>query len=224
MSLRPGLLACLVAATAGAAPPAGGPVEFTRVRVPAGRMDQVPLDGTRHVPMSAAAFDRAVLRLGADRTPAPRPVVALAGYDAAIDPQGRLAGGLEFELDALEAMLLTQVPLGRLDVREATVRTATGARHAEVFGVPGGDVALRVAGAGRYSCRFVCPADAAGTSARRLALVPALSSTVRLAVPSGMRPVVATLPAGGAVTLERDGEAWLARTGPAAALLVRVVP
>lgn len=224
MSLRPGLLACLVAATAGAAPPAGGPVEFTRVRVPAGRMDQVPLDGTRHVPMSTAAFDRAVLRLGADRTPAPRPVVALAGYDAAIDPQGRLAGGLEFELDALEAMLLTQVPLGRLDVREATVRTAAGARHAEVFGVPGGDVALRVAGAGRYSCRFVCPADAAGTSARRLALVPALSSTVRLAVPSGMRPVVATLPAGGAVTLERDGEAWLARTGPAAALLVRVVP
>jgi len=118
-------------------------------------------------------------------------VVALAGYDAAIDPQGRLAGGLEFELDALEAMLLTQVPLGRLDVREATVRTAAGARHAEVFGAPGGDVALRVAGAGRYSCRFVCPADAAGTSARRLALVPALSSTVRLAVPSGMRPVVA---------------------------------
>lgn len=215
---------CLLIATAGAASRAEGPAEFVRVWVPSGRINQVPLDGSRHVPMPAAAFDAAVARLGAGRMDAPRPLVAMAGYDAAIDSQGRLTGGLEFDLDGSEARLFTQVPLGRLDVREATVRTADGAGHAEVFGVPGGGVALRVAGAGRYACRFSVPAHTGGAAVHRLPLVPALSSTVRLTLPVGMRPVVAALPADGVVMVERDGESWLVRTGPAEAVLVRLVP
>jgi hypothetical protein len=202
--------------------PADEEVQFTRVHVPAGRTDDIPITGERYLPMPVADFDRAVARRGA--ADAPRPMLGTVAYDVAVDAAGGLTGTIDFELDAASAAFVSAVPLGRVDAWDAALRTSDGVGEAAVFGTPEGGVAVRTRAAGRYAVRFACPPLDGGCATVRLPLVPALTSTVRLRLPPDLRPVVACVPPLSAAVVDGDGDAWRITVGRAEALVVSFVP
>ncbi|MFM7243275.1 MAG: hypothetical protein ACKO40_03745 [Planctomycetaceae bacterium] len=196
-------------------------VEFSRVRVPEGRSGDLPLGGERYVPMRVDAFERAVGRRGA--AAAPRPMLDAVAYDAAIDDDGRLAGTIEFDLDAEAAAFMPDVVLGRIAASRATLRTTAGVGEVGVFGTPSGSVAIRTPVAGRYACHFVL-ASADGTATFRMPLAAALVADVRLRVPAGLRPVVTGEPVGQAPAVAREGDAWRITAAGVTSLVVMLVP
>ena len=214
----PWIALILVAVAGGVA--AGEVVEFSRVRVPAGRTGDLPLGADRYVPMPVDAFERAVTRRGA--VAAPRPMLGAVGYEAALDATGRLAGTVGFDLEAERAAALPEVVLGPLEASRATLTTAGGVGEVGIFGTPTGSVAIRTPAAGRYECGFVLPPfDQRGTV--RLPLAAALTATVRLRLPADVRPVVACDPPGSTCLVRREDDAWLITAGGAEALLVTLL-
>lgn len=210
----------LILAAVGGGVAAGEVVEFSRVRVPAGRTGDLPLGDDRYVPMPVEAFERAVTRRGA--VAAPRPMLGGVTYEASLDGDGRLAGTLGFELEAERAAVMPEVVLGRLEAFRATLNTAGGIGEVGIFGTPSGSVAIRTPAAGRYECGFVLPPfDPRGTV--RFPLAAALTATVRLRLPTDVRPVVACDPPGSTSLVRREDEAWLITAAGVEALVVTLV-
>lgn len=178
-------------ARAGAAAAATGDVEFMRVRVPRGRMQDVPLGAERHVPLSAVEFDRALARLGpaAARFDHPRSLPASARYELRPDANGGLIGRVVIDVqDAGPGRFLA---LGAVRSAGGSVRTARGAGAAVVFGMPGGGVALATPEPGTYTCDVACPAAMPGAPRIRLPLVGCLATTVMMEhLPASSRPLV----------------------------------
>ena len=230
--IRIRVAACVLAAAVGAT--AGLPaVEFIRVHVPEGRLQDVPLGPDRHVPMPIAEFERAVARLeepgGGVRLP--RPLADSACYTASIDERGLLVGSLSFELGKVASVLTTQMPLGAIDASPGTLTSSAGIGDVVVFGLPDGGVAMRTPGPGNYSCRFVCPPVVAGGGDYRLPMVPSLATSISLTLPPGLRPLVVAVPAPAIVTppaAEASGgdgrNTWTIEIGGAADVTLAILP
>jgi hypothetical protein len=228
-------------------------LEFKRVHVPADRLSEVPLGPGRYVPMSAREFEEGIARLspgprasGREGVLAAAPAADVARYDVALSADGELSGEVSFDIgsfvDAPRARTVArELPLGGLDVRTGSMRTASGTGAATIFGRQGQGTSIATPEPGTYTCPFRLPTEVGGDSHRRvvLPLVPALSSTVVLRLPPGVRPVV---PAGAASRVvaaidaeageeaeagEKDGPAavaWRIETGPRDSLDVMLVP
>ena len=141
---------------------AEGALRFTRVHVPRGMLNDIPLGSTRYVPMTLREFDQAlakwslakpattVVQLPPEASVAARDQRPLAiqavpfsvQYTATLSADGLLEGTLEFVLGPGECSLFSEMPLGSLDVRRGTVRTAAGTGEALIFAHPGGGMAL----------------------------------------------------------------------------------
>jgi hypothetical protein len=176
-------VACGVAV---ASPARAGDIDFVRVHVPAAGLQQVPLEGGRYLPMPLTDFENAVARLGPGRWPTRQPVATEASYRLRLDPDGGLAGTLEFQI-AAAAELSSQIPLGEVSASDGTIVTAEGSGAASIFCLADGGLALQTSGPGRYSCGIRLP-PAAGNVVR-LPLVPALVTTVDVDVPAAVRPI-----------------------------------
>ena len=194
---------------------AEGALRFTRVHVPRGMLNDIPLGSTRYVPMTLREFDQAlakwslakpattVVQLPPEASVAARDQRPLAiqavpfsvQYTATLSADGLLEGTLEFVLGPGECSLFSEMPLGSLDVRRGTVRTAAGTGEALIFAHPGGGMALATPEAGTYSCEFRLRPASQTVSPRTffLPLLPALGSRISLGLPAGLRPVVAAL-------------------------------
>jgi hypothetical protein len=211
-------IAALACAVAGAEEPRP-PLDFLRVHVPPGRLEDVPLGTARYVPMSAAEFEAAVARLGATGAAAggPRPLAARSRYELAIDDAGRLAGRVTFDL-AASAAAFREVDLGAVRPGRCSMRTAAGTGEAVVFGRPDGTVAVRAPEAGTYEVEVSVPPSRPGAAAFTVPLVPALATAIVVRPPAGARPVVAGDPAGRAVVSRDAAGDWLIEFGPAASV------
>jgi len=184
--------------------------EFTRVHVPAGRLSDIPLGTTRYVPMSAREFEEGVARLSTDGSdgrgravePLLIPLADAARYAISRAEDGSLVGTVSFDVGGFaEAAggnrlprggMAREMPLGRLDVRSGSMRTAAGMGEAVVFGRRDGSLAMATPEPGTYACEFRCAAAAETDAATRfsLSLVPALSSSITVTLPRGIRPVI----------------------------------
>ncbi|MCE9632409.1 MAG: hypothetical protein K8S94_17085 [Planctomycetia bacterium] len=234
--IRMRMAACVLAAAAGAtavlraADPA---VEFIRVHVPEGRLQDVPLGPDRHVPMPIADFERAVARLElpGGRVQLPRPLADSARYTASIDDRGRLVGALAFELGPIASGFATQMPLGPIEASAGTLNSSAGIGDVVVFGLPDGGVAMRTPGPGSYSCRFACPPVVGAAVAYRLPIVPSLTASISLTLPAGLRPLVSAAPALAIVRPDvakvSGGEtenAWTIELGGASDATIAIIP
>jgi hypothetical protein len=189
-------VACRCPTVRGAEPaadgnPAAGPevVEFIRVRVPPGRLRDVPLGDERHVPLSAAEFDRALARLGpgAPRADRPRSLPEAARYQLRPDATGGLVGRVVIEVrDAAPGRF---VILGAVRAEGGTVRSVRGEGGAVVFGMPGGGAALATPEPGTYACEIAVPPPD-GAALHRLPLVGGLTTSIDLTIPAASRPLV----------------------------------
>ena len=186
------------------------PLEFMRVHVPAGRLSDIPLGNARYVPMSAREFEEGVARLsggapggqGDLMEPALLPLADAARYVVSRAEDGSLVGTVSFDIGSFAGAgggsrlprvgLSREMPLGNLEVRSGSMRTGAGLGEAVVFGRRDGTLAVATPEAGTYTCDFRCPGTPAVDDASRfsLTLVPALSSSVTLRLPSGVQPVV----------------------------------
>lgn len=225
---------------AAAAPPA---LEFRRVHVPVDRLSDVPLGPGRYVPMSAREFAEGIARL----TTATRNVVTsgpaltfvadVARYDVACAADGGMSGTVSFDIGAATLAAAggsgpRDMSLGDLDIRGGTAETAAGVGEAVVFGRPDGSLAIVTTEPGTYTCTFRRAAEPNADARRlRLPLVPALSSTVVLRVPRGLRPVVMGAWSAPAPVDRRDSAAdgdatvaWRIDVGPRQAIDISLVP
>lgn len=211
---------------AAAEEPSGDVVEFTRVRVPQGRLQDVPIGSERHVPVSAAEFDRALARLGSGlRADRPRNLPEAARYELRPDAAGGLVGRVTIEVrDAGPGRFLE---LGAVRSAGGSVRTARGAGAAVVFGMSGGGTGLATPEPGTYSCDIAFPVSLPDDTRLRLPLVGALTTTIVLAnLPPLSRPLVA---AAGCRPLVRRVEAatprasWQIDVGPVPAVDIEIV-
>ncbi|MFM8290700.1 MAG: hypothetical protein ACKOC4_03250, partial [Planctomycetia bacterium] len=211
-------IAALACVAAGAEEPRP-PLDFLRVHVPSGRLEDVPLGTARYVPMSAAEFEAAVARLGSTAGAAggPRPLATRSRYELAIDDAGRLAGRVTFDL-ATSAAAFREVDLGAVRPGRCSMRTAAGTGEAVVFGRPDGTVAVRAPEAGTYEVEVSVPPSRPGAAAFTVPLVPALATAIVVRPPAGARPVVAGDPAGRAVVSRDAAGDWLIEFGPAASV------
>jgi len=187
-----------------------GPIEFTRVHVPVGRLSDIQLGTARYVPMSAREFEEGIARLSAGgrnerletAEPALQPLADAARYIISRADDGSLAGTVSFDIGGFaEASggnrlprfgVAREMPLGSLEVRSGSMRTGAGMGEAVVFGRRDGTVAMATPDAGTYTCDFRCAAmpGADATPRFSLALVPALSSSITLQLPPGVQPMV----------------------------------
>jgi len=210
-----------------AAEPVAGIVEFIRVRVPAGRLQDVPVDAERHVPMSVAEFDRALARLGPAAARADQPVSlpAAARYELRPDATGGLVGQLVIDVD--DAAPGRFLRLGAVRSSGGVVRTGRGAGAAVVFGLPDGGTALATPEAGTYSCQIACPPAVTGGGRVHLPLVGSLTTTILLEnVPARSRPLVSASVGSPIVRRIDAGEtssAWRIDVGAAAAVDIEIV-
>ena len=192
-------------------------LDFLRVHVPRGRLQDVPFGDGRYVPMSAAEFEQAVARFG------PRPVAGLAAprlladrarYVLAIDETGRLAGRVVFDVGDAAAPSLREVALGAVRPGRCSQRTAAGTGDAVVFGRPDGTAAVKTPEAGTYECELSVAPATSTDDAFRLPLVPALATSVVVRPPTGMRPTVSGVPLGQAVVSRTGDGEWRIECGP----------
>lgn len=215
----------MAAVAAAAEPPV--PLEFHRVHVPAGRLGDVPLDATRRVPLPLADFEAAVGRAvaaAAGRAAAPTAACVSARWQARIDDSGRLSGVVACTVAPETAGSGRVLPLGGLPVGRGR-RDGDPPREAVVCGT-GAGLALVVSEPGVYELEFSCPPEAPGSTVWRLPLVPALASSLALDLPVGTRPVLSGPGARRAVVAPPGvgGGPWRIDVGPAADLVVAVVP
>ncbi|MCX7401990.1 MAG: hypothetical protein NTY87_02555 [Planctomycetia bacterium] len=226
---------------------AEGALRFTRVHVPRGMLNDIPLGSTRYVPMTLREFDQAlakwslakpattVVQLPPEASVAARDQRPLAiqavpfsvQYTATLSADGLLKGTLEFVLGPGECSLFSEMPLGSLDVRRGTVRTAAGTGEALIFAHPGGGMALATPEAGTYSCEFRLRPASQTVSPRTffLPLLPALGSRISLGLPAGLRPVVAAL-ASLEATAANSGQSsteWCIDVGPVQSLRLSIL-
>jgi len=220
--VRAGILGLLLLGNGGPGEAEEPTFEFLRVHVPRARIGDVPLGDGRYVPMAVGEFDTLVARATAPRAAPgtrPQPLLPSARYSAALDGDGRLVGTLTCELPADQAATLPAVPLGRLGV--VTDRD-DGEQRTDVFGTDNDGLYLRTPTAGRYECRFAL--DPAGPGHFVLPLVPAITSSLALSLPSDLRPVT-TDPTSLIVPPSGTGSAtWLVEVGPATEIDVRLLP
>ena len=231
--------------------PAGEPgtaaapaLEFRRVHVPVDRLSDVPLGPGRYVPMSAREFAEGIARLTASsrevvsRGPASMQVADGARYDVTVAADGALSGTVSFDVNASTLAASggwqpRDMSLGDLDIRGGTAETAAGVGEATVFGRPDGSLAIATPEPGTYTCSFRRSAEPFAAPRRlRLPLVPALSTTVVLRLPRGVRPVVVdpwSVPT--EETDDRDPVAdaatpvaWRIDVGPRAVIEILLVP
>ena len=210
--------ACPVPAAAEEPPPTP---DFLRVHVPRGRLTDVPLGADRYVPMSAADFEEAIGRLGPrDRAAAdvPRPLADRARYALTVDEAGRLAGRVTFDLSAAAVETPREIVLGAVRPGRCALRTAGGTGEAAVYGRPDGTVAVRTPEAGGYDCELSVGPTRPGAAAFTLPLVPALTTTLAVRPPAGLRPIISGEPAGRAVVARGDGNEWVVEFAPAASV------
>ena len=190
------------------------PLEFMRVHVPAGRLSDVPLGGGRYVPMSVREFEDGLVRLSAREPdaadhvldPAVSPLATASRYAVALADDGSLTGTVSFDVGWFTGGksggaftgssvpvvgLSREMPLGTLGVRAGTMQTAAGMGAAVVYGHTNGGMAVATPEAGTYTCDFRHVAEPGTGDAPRfvLPLVPALSSSITLRLPRGIRPV-----------------------------------
>ena len=167
-------------------------VGFVRVQVPAARIDEIPLDGERLVPMPLTDFERAVARITPPQFDlrVPRPVADAARYELSIDARGRLVGSVEFQLGATAAALADSVPLGAIDASNGRLTTAAGVGEGVIYGLPDGRVAMRAPAAGIYRCSLVCLPLGEVSGEYRLPLVSAAATSILLRLPADTRPLV----------------------------------
>ena len=210
-----------VAMTAAAAEEESRTLDFLRVHVPRGRLEDVPFGAGRYVPMSAAEFEQAVARLG------PQPVAGLgapllrtdrARYVLAVDETGRLTGQVAFDVGEVVAPDLREVALGAVRPGRCSQRTAAGTGDAVVFGRPDGTVAVKTPEAGTYECELSVGPATSTAHAFTLPLVPALGTSVVVRPPTGTRPTVSGVPFGQAVVSRTGDGGWRIECGPIASM------
>jgi hypothetical protein len=214
-----GAALCAVLTAVNAADP---PVlDFLRVHVPRGRLEQVPLGDGRYVPMSAAEFEQAVARLG------PQPVAGLAAprlladrsrYVLTVDETGRLSGRVSFDVGETVAPTLREIDLGAVRPGRCSLRTAAGTGDAVVFGRPDGTAAVKIPEAGTYECEVSVGPETSAGDAFTLPLVPALATAIVVRTPAGARPAVSGVPLGEAVVSRPGDGEWRIEFGPAASV------
>lgn len=200
-------------------------VEFHRVHVPAGRLDEVPLGDERYVPMSVTEFEAAVARANGrqDRsaTLLPRGVADAVTYTARLDDTGVLVGTATCTISPVAAAVARALPLGGLAAREATFAGEAGPRDAVIFGTPEDGSFLQASEGGTYTFGFICQPLGGDDGGFVLPLVPSLKTTVYLTLPPGRTPMLFGPSARAAVVGpgERStGDSWRIETGPGSAL------
>ncbi|MFM9025159.1 MAG: hypothetical protein ACKON7_07440, partial [Planctomycetaceae bacterium] len=224
------LLALAAASRAAATGAAGGPpaLECHRVHVPAGRLGEVPLGDDRYVPVPLADFEAAVARARAAAglaVAAPPPPAAAARGRAALDETGGLAGTIACDVGEATAGPGRVLPLGGLRVVRGVLATDPP-REATICG-RGDGLAVAVPEPGTYELEFTCAPLTADAAVFRLPLVPALSTTLELDLPPGLRPVLAGPAARRALIAPPGADAtgpWRIDVGPAAAITIAIEP
>ncbi|MFM7109124.1 MAG: hypothetical protein ACKOZU_11120, partial [Planctomycetaceae bacterium] len=154
----------------------------------------------------------------------PAAACATARWRAAIDGSGRLAGSVACTVGPEASGPGRVLPLGGLQVSRGQ-RDGDPPREAVVCGA-GAGLALVVPEAGTYELEFACPPEAPGSSAYRVPLVSALSTSLAIDLPSGTRPALSGPAARRALVAPpaAGGATWRIDVGPAAELVVAVVP
>jgi len=204
-----------------AADPATGPhLQFHRVHVPAGRLDEVQIGDDRYVPMSIAEFEAAVAR-AADGGPSaavamPRAVADSVTYTARLTDDGMLAGVVTSGVSPATAEIMRALPLGSLAARRGTFMGESGGRDAIIFGTPTAGSFMQTLAGGTYTCEFTCPPIAPDAGRFRLPLVPALATTVELFLPEGIaaRPFGAAARTAVVVPPTEPDRPWRIEAGP----------
>lgn len=211
---------------AAAAEEPGAGLEFLRVRVPRGRLEDVPLGAGRYVPMAAEEFERAVARIGPRPAvdPAPRPLGELARYQLTAAESGQLVGRLSIDVSPAAATALPELDLGALRPSRCSLRTATGRGEVVLFGRDDGTVVLRIREAGTYDCDARIDPDAPGSRAFTLPLPPTLATSIRLWTPPGWRPLPVVEPGGTALVNGAVDGSWTIDVGPARRIRLSLVP
>ena len=214
-----GATLCAVLPAVGVADPPA--LDFLRVHVPRGRLEDVPLGEGRYVPMSAAEFEQAVARLG------PQPVAGLAAprmladrsrYVLAVDETGRLSGRVAFDVGETVAQTLREIDLGAVRPGRCALRTAAGTGDAVVFGRPDGTAAVKISEAGTYECDVSVGPETSNGNAFTLPIVPALTTSIVVRLSAGVRPTVSGVPLGQAIVSRDDDGDWRIEFGPAASV------
>ena len=169
-----------------AAPSPAGTMPFHRVRVPGGRLGEVPLGGHRLVPVPVEEFEAALSAAKGDARPDETPPVLRrqastitdATCTATLDVEGRLRGTVSFDLPADD--LPSLVSLGMVPVVRGN---CDGDGTSTDVAIHGGTSALGFLAtrAGHYRFQWELPAAEDG-GAIVLPLVPALRT--RMAPPS----------------------------------------
>jgi hypothetical protein len=204
-----------------AADPQAGPLlQFHRVHVPAGRLDEVQLGDDRYVPMSIAEFEAALARAADEKQSGavamPRAVADTVTYTARLTDDGMLAGLVTSSVSPATAEIMRALPLGPLAARRGTFTTESGGRDAVIFGTQTAGSFMQTLEGGTYTCEFSCPPVAPGAGRFRLPLVPALATTVELELPAGTEPTLFGAAARTAVVLppaDAD-QPWRIEAGP----------
>ena len=187
---------------------------FHRVRVPGGRLGDVPLGSHRLVPVPVEEFEAALAAAGGDGGPEATPpairlqTVAItdATCIATLDVEGRLRGTVTFELPADD--LPATVSLGMVPVIRGS---CDGDGTSTEVVIHGGKTALGFLASrgGRYRFQWELPPAEDG-SPILIPLLPALRTRIELKTPPGTVPLI-------------EGEAWarpavaIPATAPAAA-------
>ena len=208
---------------------------FHRVRVPGGRLGDVPLGSHRLVPVPVEEFEAALAAAGGDGRPEATPpairrqTVAIndATCIATLDVEGRLRGTVTFDLPADD--LPATVSLGMMPVLRGS---CDGDGTSTDVVIHGGKAALGFLASrgGRYRFQWELPPAEDG-SAILIPLLPALRTRIELKTPPGTVPLIegeawarpavaipAAAPAAGA-----DG-VWRIDVGPIEALPFTAVP
>lgn len=220
------VMVAALAMTATAAEPRT--LEFHRVHVPAGRLEDVPLGGERFVPMPLADFEAAVARAraaaDADAVVEPAPPLAAARWRAMIDDSGSLVGTVSCEITAFAAGPGRVMELRRLRAGRAVV-AGDPPREVTICGV-GTGLAVAIPEPGTYEVEFRREPEADDVAAFRVPLLPALATTFDLDLPAGMRPVLTGSAARRAIVTPPvvSGDAWRIQAGPAAELAFSLEP
>jgi hypothetical protein len=196
-------------------------LDFLRVHVPRGRLEEVPLGDGRYVPMSASEFEQAVARLGPQPDAglaAPRMLADRSRYVLTVDEMGRLSGRVEFDVGAAVGPTLREIELGAVRPGRCSLRTGAGTGEAVVFGRPDGTAAVKIAEAGTYACEVSVGPETSAADVFTLPLVPALATSIVVRLPAGTRPAVSGVPSGEAVVSRGGDGEWRIEFGPAASV------
>jgi hypothetical protein len=216
-----------------AVPVAEGALPFHRVRVPAGRLGEVPLGGHRLVPVPLEEFERALEAAAGnadgDREPPtgrrhPRAIVD-ALCTARLDTDGRWRGTVSFDLPADD--LPGTISLGRVPVGRGTCSADGTTVEVALHGLDGSRIGFVASRAGRYAFTWALPPTADGARLA-LPLPPALRTAVELALPPGTTPLLEGQAwARPAVAMSgresAEGEVWRIDVGPLDELVLSVV-